>query len=377
MTLTEWLRHRWQSVAIPSTYLEIDRSHVELKKDQVLDATPVEAGYRYFRLWLAQMSLKNDREWATRWYPAVLSAVNFDYGGKPEEISHIAGETSLKNLDLANLNSGVTVNYPLTGLMPFNGGTVELETALMSVEGKSDMKSLLKVLGTFSSVLAVPQLSAALSIAGPLADGIAEFVGASGARPELRLHDVWTGVNSGGSNLLHAGYFVVLAAPPNTIRANELWVKQDQLYRGASLEKCDPLTGFHFMLLRIDTTATLDNWEFIASIADPFNQAMDFLKSAVEADGDVRTSMLAQAEKRYASARAATFRARELTKVVGGNQLRDGLEKQWNKAKAELGAGAFGDGDLPTLNSAMRLAMSPAEAAALGQQTEDELWLLD
>src|SRR5262249_26011825 len=151
-------------------------------------------------------------------------SIQLKFGGKVQEITHIAGESTLKNFDMKSLNTGVAVNHEVTTLLPFNGGTVVLEAAMLAMEGKSDVRSLLNVLGDFSKLLVVPQLSSALAVATPLANGIAELVGATNAHPELRIQDAWTGAESGNPNLLKPGYFVVLSAKAGEIKPEELTV---------------------------------------------------------------------------------------------------------------------------------------------------------
>jgi hypothetical protein len=53
--------------------------------------------------------------------------------------------------------------------------------------------------------------------------------------------------------------------------------------------------------------------------------------------------MKSEAEKRFASARIAAFRAPELTSVVGKNQVLDALDRRWKEAKGQLGLGECGD----------------------------------
>jgi hypothetical protein len=377
MDLLQWIKNRWQAPAVTYTYLWIDPGQARLKGGAVLDPTPVEAGHRYFRVWLAQMALKNDRDWGTSWYPAVLSVINFQFGNQSQQISHIAGETALKDFDLGHLNRSIALNYPLTALVPFNGGSVELEAGLVAMEGKSDLKGMLKVLGDFSKLMIVPQLSAALAVATPLADGIAEFLGASGARPELRMHDTWTGLNAGGPNLLRAGYLLVLGAPAGTIPLEQLWVDQDQVLRGTSWETAQPLGGYHYMLLRIDTTEVRDDWDMLSVIAEPFDQAVGFLQTALGSSDETAQKLRDEAEKRFAAALAAAYRSNDLTKVVGRNQALDGLRKKFADAKQQFGAGAFREDFSTRLSDAVDRAMSPAEAAALGERHEDELWASD
>ncbi len=363
MALIDWLKHRWQSEAVHYTYLWIPTGNIEMPPDTKLDPTPLSAGQRYFRIWLVEMFLKDDRKWGASWYPAVMLSVQLKFGNKVEEITHIAGESTLKNFDMKALNKGVAVDHEVTTLLPFNGGTVNLEAALLAMEGKSDLRSLLKVLGDFSKLLVVPQLSAALAVATPLANGIAELVGATNAHPELRLQAAWTGAESGNPNLLRAGYFVVLSAEAGEIKPEELSVKNNQLHKGGK-----QLTGYHYMLFRVDTTDVRDDWDSLTSISEPYKLALDMLEESTKSDDEeLKKKLKSEAEKRFGASRFAALRAPELTSIVGKNQVLNALDRRWEEAKKQVGAGAF-KADFPkTLSAAMRNPLSATEAMELGE----------
>lgn len=138
----------------------------------------------------------------------------------------------------------VNVNHQLTSLLPFNGGTVELAAGLLAMQGSDALGRFIKVLGDFSSLLVVPQLSAALAVATPLANGITELVGATNAELVLGLHDTWT-AQTGGANLLREKYFAVILAQDHEIDEKMLWVENDRLKYGDSLQTSKMLTGYH------------------------------------------------------------------------------------------------------------------------------------
>jgi len=368
MNILNWLKDRWQHAAEHYTYYWIDGKNVRLPGDKPFTETQLEAGNHYFRLWLVDMFLSNDREWGSAWHPAVYSAVRFQFGNQEEQISHVAGQSMIKDIDLAGANHNVTMNYQVTPLVPFNGGTVELETGLLAMQGKNDVRALLGVLGSFSKLLVVPQLSAALSIAGPLADGISQLIGISDARPTLRFHDAWTG---GGANPLRSGYFVVLADEPDARKSEKFSVRDNGVYYDGRR-----LSGVHYMLFRIDGLETRDDWEHLASIQQPFEEAISKLQESIaEPDPEVQKKIVAEAERRLGAALLAAFRARELSRVVGRNQVVAALKQRFQQAKAQLGAGAFPSETPGSLADAMRNPMPPEEAMALGEIAERDLYL--
>jgi hypothetical protein len=370
MDVLTWFKELWQKSGTQSTYLWIDPTHVD-SGGSAAKPTALVAGQHYFRLWLVEMLLQNTVQWGTQFHPAVYSVVRFRFGNSDEVLSHIAGQSSIKDLDLAKLNSSVAVNYAVTPLVPFNGGEIELEAGLLAVPGTNNVKSMIKLLGDFSKLLVVPQLSAALAIAAPLADGISEMVGATAAKPQLRLHDTWTANN--GS--LRSGYFVVISSPLGRHQAATLWVKGGRLYEGTGGNNLQPVTGFHYMLFRIEAESDRDDWDSLTAIEEPYQQAIEMVQNSVaEADPDLKKKMLSEADRRLGAAKLAAFRAKELTKIVGRNQVIEALGRRFEEAKKQLGAAAFGREFSPKLKAALENRISVAEAAAKGEMREEELW---
>jgi hypothetical protein len=353
------------------TDLWIPEENVTIPPGETLPKGGIKSGEHYFRIWLSEMFLKNDRDWGASWYPAVLASVELKFGNNTTELTHVAGETTLKNFDMKALNKGVSVNHEITTLIPFNGGTVRLEAALLAMQGKSDPKSLVKILGDFSKLLVVPQLSSALVVAEPLVNGITELIGATNAHPELRIQNTWTGSGVGGANVLRPGYFAVISAKSGEIAPASLFVRNNQLYFGEN-----QLTGYHYMLFRVDVTETRDDYDSLTSIAEPYNEALGMLSNALTQDDPaMKDKMMKDAENRYAATRLAAFRAPELTTTVGRNQVLEALKRRWDEAKSQLGAGGFADSFPRTLKAAMRNPI-PAEAAIeIGERRdESELW---
>lgn len=331
MSLLDWFVTRFRDEAKKYKYVEIDPPHVNFKDGHQLNPAPLEAGKHYFRLWLVEMFIKNDRDWFKSWYPAVHSAVTFKFGDKEEVITHVAGPTKLTNVGKENLDKVVSINHQLTSLLPFNGGTVGLDAGLLAMQGSDSLGSFIKVLGDFSSLLVVPQLSAALAVATPLANGITELVGATDGELMVGLHDTWA-AQAGGANVLREKYLAVILAEEKDIKGEKLWVEDDQLRYGDKRETSKPLTGFHYMLFRIERQDAFDAWDSLTSIKEPYEQALVFLQ----------TGSVDQAESFIKQAKLAAFKAKELTRDVDRRRVVDMLQKKYDEAKeVMIGSGAF------------------------------------
>ena len=155
------------------------------------DSTELSAGSHYFRLWLAQMFLKNDRNWFANWHPAVHSAITFDFGDQSKVITNVTGPSTLKDIDAGHLDRFITFNRQLTTLLPFNGGAVGIDAGLLAMKGKDDVRDLIKTMSDFGALLVVPQLSAAMAVAGPLADAVGALVGATDGQLVIGLNQTF------------------------------------------------------------------------------------------------------------------------------------------------------------------------------------------
>jgi hypothetical protein len=354
--LWTWIKDRWQR----------DASHDLYSRLPTPNDASAKAGENYFRLTLSEMFLTDERNWFASWHPAAYIAVRFRFGDKEEILNHVAGPSALKDIDMGSINRGVAVNYSITPLVPYNGGEIEIEAGLVAVKGEDDVKKLLKVLGDFSKTLAVPQISTALNFATPLADGAAELLGASDNRPVLRLHDIF----NEPSNILRAMHLIVVADRNKQLDKAKMSIEDGRLrYEGRSL------TGYNYMVLRIDTPADRNDWDSLSAIEEPYLAAIEQLQAALlEPDPDKQKTLMTEADRRLGAAKLAAFRAKELTKVVGRNQAIKGLQDGYNRAKEQLGGAGGAPAEFPrNLTGVLAARISVEEARRIGEMREWDL----
>jgi len=360
MKTLEWFNNLFEAKKDSIQYSMLPPERTRLTSGKPTDNTELEAGKHYFRLWLVEMFLANDRKWLTDWFPVVHTAVNIKFGDQRELLTHIAGESFLNQLGRQKPGRIVGLNYPLTPLLPFNGGSIELDAGLIGVAGGNSVLAALQILGNFSQLLVVPQLSAALAVAMPLADGVAKFIGATENQMLLGLHQSWAS-ESGGANVLRAGYFVVIAAD-DKINLQNLFVIDDGLRHGDRIETSTPLTGYDYMLFRIESRDERDDWDSLSAIQKPFERAIEMLQSGniEQANAFIRTAI------------AAAFTAKELTTKVDRRRVIDQLQQAYQDANSLFGSvtrGARGFEDFADdfkLSSLMKNAEEPAKAAKKG-----------
>jgi hypothetical protein len=301
MTLRESITGMFQRNASQYLYISVPPDHVIGGQ---ADREALVAGRDYFRVWLTEMSLKRDVDWFATWHPAVHSLIRFQFGPQVIDVPNIVGEHGLPGVDAAHLDRAVNLNYAMTSLMPFSGGVVELSAALLAIQGQDNLKRFIGILSSFAGLVNVPQLSAALAIAGPVASGIQELLAGSNGDMHLGLHQSFVH-KGGGANELKPGYLVAVLAKEAQVTPSTLWVVNDRLRRGASVESSVPFEGFAYLLLRVQKETERDDWEGLTSFMQPFNAAIDALGE----------NSLDWAESRYRAAIAAALKSDDLTRA--------------------------------------------------------------
>ncbi|HEX5501131.1 MAG TPA: hypothetical protein VFW96_00830 [Thermomicrobiales bacterium] len=244
-------------------------------------ATALQGNDGYFQLWATSLFLQHDRDWFTDWYPVVQSAVSFRYADLPQplEIPGVAGPGQLfKTLAPDNLAQVVVLDYPLTPLVPFRGGTVTVEVGLLAMRGADDyLRRFLDVIGDFASLVTVPQLSLALTVASKVGAGIHLLAGATGDHLAVGYQRTFQAGDGDGANGLRAAAFAVINGPRERYPADGLWVHEGRLHLAApGAARAEPVAADH-ALFRIETRAERDDWDQLGAIAAPFARAMDAL----------------------------------------------------------------------------------------------------
>jgi len=219
----------------------------------------------YLRLWLDDMFLSSSRSWFTDLYPAVHSAIELKFGTDPIKISHVTDGSG-------QIGRGSYGSYALTDLIPFNGGTVTIQSALVALKGTNYASAAIGILKDFSGLVAAP-LGQSLAIAEKVSAGLQSMFQKGNEGVVLGFHRQYAAEGGGGGAVLVPGYFAVILATDNDINPEGLSVKDSKLLysKGGGTPKL--LEGYEYMLFRIEGRSERDNWR-MANIEEPLNQAI-------------------------------------------------------------------------------------------------------
>lgn len=264
-TIKHWFRReakRYQSFFLPANKIDVRFNDAVIKE-----------GHAYCRLWLVDMSLAWDVDWFKKRYPVVSTVVRFSYDNKSITIPSLIGPSGFKLSGQSpnNLDRVIMHDYPLTPLFPFNRGLVELEVGLFSMFASDPIEKFIEVMGDFTKLLPVPELSSILSIVNPLHKGIDSILGTSDGELCLGYGQTFTGGNSQGGLNLQGGYFAAILAESHELNPNQLCVKNRRL---CLAENSAPLQGFNYMLFRIERQEHQE-WEDLEEISELVYKAQD------------------------------------------------------------------------------------------------------
>jgi hypothetical protein len=219
----------------------------------------------YVRLWLSEMFLHQQSAWWVNFQPMVHSVVKLKFGDR-DGVSF----ASVAQPPKAPAGTTVLLNYKMTELLPFNGGTIEVEAALTALRTGNGLEPAVRILQLFSGMVSVP-LTPVLGVAEKLAIGVQDVVAASKGQTHLAIHDA---LRTGGAQGLAPGYVVVIRATAEEVAAERLSVAQSRLYYAPIAgARPVPFTLYDYMLFFIETMKTRDDWR-LKTIQEPLDEAI-------------------------------------------------------------------------------------------------------
>jgi hypothetical protein len=269
-------------------------------------AVKVESDRHYFRVTLAQMFLRQQSQFLTTYYPAAYSVVSVLFGGATVDISNVADESRL-TAKQDKTGDVVAKNFVLSPLVPFKGDVVKFAASLHAVEGTNKLRGYLKTMGEFAKLLVVPQLSAVINVATPLAAGLQAIFAETGSGAHLVYANSFVGASdtSSGAEYLQSGYVAVIRAPQGKVDVASLYVVGNELREGKSVTDNTPFTKHDYMLLHVEVREERDDFNQLSAIRKAMDQAVE----AAAADDQPK------ADAFFRVAIAAVMQAPEFTKA--------------------------------------------------------------
>jgi hypothetical protein len=274
----DFIADLFKKVATPPTYIVVKPSNyindaLSSEQKTSLIGQAAVAGQHYVRLWVTRMMLKDSTEWFTKLYPGVYSIAHLRFGDNDVDLANLAGPKQLGDLKPASLDRSLQLDNPMTGLLPFRGGSLQLVCGLAQMPSDNLLGDFLNTLGDFASKVAQPQVSAGIAIASQVAAGIQNFLGVSKAKLNLYYQQNFTG--QPGAQALRSGFIFLSDEPSGSISADKLWVINGEPRIGDTQQTAKAITGQNYLLIQIELPTDRDDWDQFSSIEVPLQKATD------------------------------------------------------------------------------------------------------
>jgi hypothetical protein len=218
------------------------------------DAQPLDAYGGYVRLWFAEGFLGHDVSWSNKQFPVLHAGVALNFLGQ----DGTAFSTFTQQSQDVTVR-GAFLDYRITPLVPFNGGTVEIQAALYRATVEGPLGNAVALAGNLASLVG-PPLATAATVVQKVSAGLGQILDASKDDPVLGVH--YTMVSPGGGLAeLRPGMLVVAAKPAHQL-GGTLVLGADGRVALATAGGNRPLTGTDYLALRVECRTERDDWRF-------------------------------------------------------------------------------------------------------------------
>lgn len=237
------------------------------------DGREVLPGTDYVRVWLCEMFLAQQSTLLANWLPAAHVRVSLTEKDRPTtEYSRVLRP------DLRTTTGGVVLlNHPITDLVPYNGGVLELDAALVGLQTGTRLDIVVDLLDAVSA-LPLPGLTEAVAVAKQVTSSAKKLVQDTDGVVHIDLHQGWSsggGDGAGRGNVLRDSYVAALLATDQQLDPGSLRVVKDRLHQsGAGGDS--HLLGWDFLLLRVEVRDARDDF-WLPELEEQLAKAVDAL----------------------------------------------------------------------------------------------------
>ncbi len=254
---TQTQTQTWQS--IPADHLD----------GRGLPDAPLKADAQYFHVRINEMYLHYQRQWFSRYDPMALTVTEFSYAGQRAVVPFVVGPAMMQKSASQIPNGMVFSNTCVAGPHPYRGGSVAIAVILCQIQCQNYARKLLDIIEAAAGALDFAvALGAYMKVANVVLDGVEALMGSGGSVSALvgRRDEL---------SPVKPGYFALISVPDSQFTGT-LWVRNNQLLQGKSLEEATPFRDADYILYSIlpterDDVTTLPfhpSWQRVLQEAD-------------------------------------------------------------------------------------------------------------
>jgi hypothetical protein len=245
------LRTVWSRVR---SWFDQNADHLALHFIPDTDGAPVQPYAGYLRLWFAEGFLAKQKSWGNTHFPALHGGVSLAFAGNEPTTF-----TTLTRSPQSWTMPGARLDFPITPLVPFRGGMVEVEAALYQATVQGPLGIAVNLLGSLAPLMG-PPLSVAAAIAGPVSEALSTVLEETGNQPVLGLH--WAMISpGGGGNVLRPGHLVLMDISEPKLTGVPV-ILDGRLHLQVPKGSAVLPTGVDYLVLRVECRPDRDDWRF-------------------------------------------------------------------------------------------------------------------
>ena len=226
----------------------------------------------YLSIVLRSLRVPYARRGLSQFYGTVSSRCSVVHrGGGRAEFFVVTTPPNMQGVDDGDTNRILLMNKRLAGPVPYRGGDVELQLALLSVKASDLSAPYLEVLESVASLAGVAFVAPALMLAAPLRRGLDLLVGAS-EPATLQIGLAATFLSP------EAGLYCLIAAPKGDVDLSSLHV--DDTFELLH-DDGRPLTEHAYLVVSIAAQERRDDWPELPGLRDAHQ---DLVRAVEKAD---------------------------------------------------------------------------------------------
>ena len=252
MSLTERWRGLWDEIRHGETRVP---TRITIPADNVAwttdgSRTAFNPNEHYFMVRVNELYLAYSREWFATYDPMVLVVSEFTYDKSEQAVPFVVGPTLLEGKGQEAPDGMVFSDTRVAGLHPYRGGRLTLSVVLSKVQKQNYAKKLLEMVESVAGVLDFAvALGTYVKVGGVVLDGVQALFGLEEGATAVVGHR--KEFDPDGGDALVPGYFALIDAAEDSIDPDTLWVRENRLHEGTSLEESKPFRSADYVLYSI------------------------------------------------------------------------------------------------------------------------------
>lgn len=217
--------------------------HVQGQGAATADFAPDEA---YFEIRLAEMHLRDKREYWAGYLPFAIVVSDFLYDGAIRTVPFFVGNRILGEIEREIGGGRVEyLNTRVAGPIPYMGDDVGLFVGLFRAQVDNLAKGLFALVDSMVGVFDVGQVSAYLGLARAVTDHLADLLDLPAVQLRLGTREEI------GAGTFRSGYLAYVNCPDSELDRQNLWVRDDRLLHGEREAAARAYTKHDFCLVQI------------------------------------------------------------------------------------------------------------------------------